>query len=138
MDNPRLLERIESGELKIEDDFDGVQLTVEVEAVDQLGLLLKRIVMETRSVGQRPGVLQNQARAIVEKLTYLGGALKVVEVDGVSNAAQIRSATPEKDGFVEVLLRGGNWLSLERRPDGALHLSKGNFGRLVDDLAGIL
>ena len=135
MDNPRLLERVESGELKVEDEFGGVKVTVEVEAVDQLGLLLKRIVMEAPL---RKGVLQNQARTVVEKLTYLGGALKVVEVDGVSNAAQIRSVTPEKDGFVEVLLRGGNWLSLERRPGGALHLSKRNFERLVEDLRGVL
>ena len=134
MVNPRLLERIESGELKIEDEFDGVKMCVEVEAVDQLGLLLKRVQMEAPS---RTGVLQNQARAVVEKVTYLGGPLKVIEVDGVSNAAQIRSGKPENDHFVEVILRGGNWLALERRPAGALHISKGNFRRLIEDLAGI-
>jgi hypothetical protein len=136
MDNPQLLERIESGELKIEDEFDGIRISVEVEAVDQLGLLLRRVIMETQSPARS---LRDQARAAVEKLTYLpGGTLKVIEVDGVSSAVQIRSGTAEKDGFVEVLLRGGNRLSLEKRPEGTIHLSKGDFKRLMDDLGGIL
>ena len=135
MDSPQLLERIESGELKIEDEADGLKVSVEVEAVDQLGLLLKRIQMEAPS---RKGVLQNQARAVVEKLTYLGEELKLIEMDGVSNAAQIRSGKSENQSFVEVILRGGNSLSLERRPAGTLHVSKADFVRLVKDLAEIL
>jgi hypothetical protein len=126
---------MESGELKVHDEFDGVRVSVELEAVDQLAVLLKRITMEAPS---RRGSLQNQARAVVEKLTYLGSGLKVVEVDGVANAAQIRSAKPEDDGYVEVVLRGGNSVSLEKRPAGALHLSKANWKRLVGDLAEVL
>jgi hypothetical protein len=135
MDNARLLERIESGELQIDDEFDGVKIAVELEAVDQLAMLLRRIALDSPS---HRGSLQNQARAVVEKLTYLGGSLRIVEVDGVSNAAQIRSVNPEKDGYVEVVLRGGNHVSLERRPAGSVHLSKPNFARLVADLGEIL
>jgi hypothetical protein len=36
------------------------------------------------------------------------------------------------------MLRGGNRLSLERKPTGAVHLSKPNFARLVTDLTEIL
>jgi hypothetical protein len=134
MDNADLVARIESGQLRTECELDGFRVSVEVEAVDQLGLLLKRIELKA----PRNGVLLNQARAVVEKVTYLGGALKVIEVDGVSNAAQIRSSVPENDGYVEVVLRGGNRLSLERRPEGSLHLSKDKFKRLVEDLCGAL
>jgi hypothetical protein len=73
----------------------------------------------------------------VEKIDYLGSELKVIEVDGVSKAVQIRSKKPATDGFIEVILRGGNYLSLERR-GAPLHISKGDFERLVRDLKEIL
>jgi hypothetical protein len=133
MDDPRLLKRIEAGEFKVEDDRDGLKISVEVEAVDQLGVLVKRVGVES----PRKGALPKQASAIVERVTYLGGPLKVIEMDGVSNAAQIRSAKPEKDGFVEVVLRGGTSVSVEKLPNGTIHVSKGDFNRLVDDLTGI-
>ena len=113
--------------------MDEVRVTVDVEATDQLGMLVKRIQLES----PRKGNLQKQAQAIVEKITYLGGDLKVIEVDGISNAVQIRSRKPADDGFVEIILRDGNWLSLERKPS-ALHISKGDFERLIRDLKEIL
>ena len=113
--------------------MDEVKVTTDIEATDQLGMLVRKIVMES----PRKGSLQKQASSIVEKITYLGSELKVIEVDGVANAAQIRSSKPNDDGYVEVILRGGNWLSLERKPK-ALHLSKGDFERLLRDLKEIL
>src|SRR5262249_34090387 len=74
-----------------------------------------------------------QAAAIVEKVTYLGWELKVIEVDGVADAVQIRSKKSAEDGFVEVILRHGNHLSLERKA-APLHISKGDFERLIRDL----
>ena len=111
---------------------DEVTVTTDIEATDRLGMLVKRIRMEAI----RKGSLKNQAAAIVEKITYLGGELKVIEVDGVSKAVQIRSKKPAEDGFVEIILRDGNYLSLERKP-AALHISKGDFERLIRDLKEI-
>jgi hypothetical protein len=109
--------------------MDEVKVTTDIEATDQLGMLLKRVQVEAL----RKGDLQKQAKTIVEKITYLGCELKVIEVDGVSHAVQIRSKKPAEDGYIEIILRGGNWLSLERKP-AALHISKGDFEKLIRDL----
>ena len=113
--------------------MDEVKVTVDVEATDQLGMLVKKIQLES----PRKGNLQKQAQAIVEKITYLGGELKVIEVDGVTHAVQIRSRKPAEDGFIEILLRDGNVLSLERKP-ASLHISKGDFERLIRDLKDVM
>jgi len=112
---------------------DGVKITTDIEATDLLGMLVRKIELES----PRKGDLRKQAQEIVEKITYLGGELKVIEVDGVSNAVQIRSRKPEANGYVEVILRGGNFLSLERKP-AALHISKGDFEKLVQELTDII
>ena len=113
--------------------MDEVKVTTDIEATDQLGMLVRRVQMESL----RQGDLRRQAAAVVDKITYLGTELKVIEVDGVSNAVQIRSKKPAEDGFIEVVLRGGNYLSLERK-GAALHISKGDFERLIRDLKEIL
>lgn len=112
---------------------DGVKITTDIEATDLLGMLVRKIELESPHKGD----LRKQAHEVVEKITYLGGELKVIEVDGVSNAVQIRSRKPEANGYVEVILRGGNFLSLERKP-ASLHISKGDFERLIGELTGIL
>src|SRR5258706_10606438 len=91
---------------------DDVKVTTDVEATDLLGMLVRRIQLDS----PRRGELRKQAQQIVEKITYLGGELKVIEVDGVSNAVLIRTRKTE-NAYVEVILRGGNFLSLERKPE---------------------
>ena len=113
--------------------MDDVKVATDIEATDQLGMLVRRIQMES----PRAGNLQKQAAAVVEKITYLGSELKVIEVDGVSHAVQIRSRKPAEDGYIEIILRGGNYLSLERKPT-ALHISKADFEKLIRDLKEIL
>src|SRR3954452_5412347 len=100
--------------------MDEVKVTTDIEATDQLGMLVKRIQVEAPGKAN----LKKQAAAIVEKIDYLG-ELKVIEVDGVSHAVQIRSKKPAEDGFIEIILRGGNFLSLERK-GSPLHISKGD------------
>ena len=112
--------------------MDEVTITTDIQAADQLGLLLRKLQLES----PRKGNIQKQAKEIVAKVTYLGCELKVIEVDGISGAVQIRSKKPAEDGFVEIILRDGNRLSLERKPT-ALHLSKGDFDRLIRDLKEI-
>jgi hypothetical protein len=113
--------------------MDEPKVMTDIEAVDQFGMLVRRIQIES----PRKGDLEKQASAIVGKISYLGGELKVIEVDGVSHAVQIRSRKPEADGFIEIILRDGNWLSLERKP-APLHVSKRDFERLIRDLKEIL
>ena len=113
--------------------MDEVTIVTDIEATDQLGMLVKSVRMESL----RRGDLRKQAAAIVEKIDYLGSELKVIEVDGVSNAVQIRSKKPGADGYIEILLRDGNSLSLERK-GAPLHISKTDFERLVNDLKKIL
>jgi hypothetical protein len=112
--------------------MDDTKVTANIEAEDQLGMLLRRVQVEAL----RPGDLRQQAGRIVEKIDYLGCELKVIEVDGVSNAVQIRSKKPAAEGFVEIILRGGNFVSMERK-GAPLHISKGDYERLVRDLKAI-
>ena len=113
--------------------MDEVKVTTDIEATDLLGMLVRKIQLES----PRKGDLRKQAEAVVGKITYLGSELKVIEVDGVSNAVQIRSRKPAEDGYVEIILRGGNFLSLERKP-AALHIAKGDFEKLVRELSEIM
>jgi len=112
--------------------MDEVKVTTDIEATDQLGMLVRRIQIETPVKGD----LRKQAAAVVERITYLGSELKVIEVDGVSEAVQIRSKKPAEDGFVEVILRRGNHLSLERKGK-PLHIAKDDFDKLIRDLKAI-
>ena len=112
--------------------MDDIKITTDIEATDQLGMLVRRIQLEAPLKGD----LRKQAGAIIDRITYLGSELKVIEVDGVSDAVQIRSKKPGEDGFLEVILRRGNYLSLERKGN-PLHISKGDFDRLVRDLKEI-
>src|SRR5262245_15613568 len=112
--------------------MDEIKVTAEIEATDQLGMLLKRVQVEA----PRTGDLRKQAAAIVEKIDYLGCELKVIEVDGVSNAVQIRSSKVVPDGFIEIVLRAGSFLSLERK-GAPLHISKADYERLIRDLKEI-
>jgi hypothetical protein len=112
--------------------MDEITVTADIEATDQLGMLVKRVQVEALQCGD----LRKQAAAIVQKIDYLGCELKVIEVDGVSNAVQIRSKKPAADGFIEIVLRGGNYLSLERK-GAPLHILKADYERLIRDLKDI-
>jgi hypothetical protein len=134
MHSARIIERIENGELKFQEEIDGVQVHVDIEEADKLGLLLKRLQLETSRVPQDvPAALRKQSTAIVERLSFLE-ALRVLEIDGISHAVQIRSEKPSEDGFIEIILRKGNSVSFERRGK-PLHISKPHFERLIEILA---
>jgi len=137
MDSRRIIERIETGELNFQDEIDGVQIHVELAAADKLGLLLKRLQLESqRTPKDIPATLRKQSAAVVERLSFVD-ALKILEVDGVSHAVQIRSEKPTDEGFNEVILRRGSFISLERR-GSPLHVSKPEFERLIRELGGVI
>ena len=125
-----------------ETNIDGISVRTELEAEDTLAVLLKKISLEgpARKTPVRT-VLEKQARTIVEKVDYLDGELALLEVDGVSNAVQIRSKKPITSEstvrFVEIILRNGNSITVEAR-GAALHVSRENYNRLVETLARLL
>ena len=137
MDSQRLLERIEAGERSFSDELDGMKIHIDVENADSLGLLLCHTRLESpRKPSNVPAALRRQAEVAVERLAFLDD-LKVIEVDGIANAVQIRSRTPRDGVFTEVVLRGGDVLTLERR-NASLHLPKQDFPKLLDCLAQVL
>jgi hypothetical protein len=136
MDSTLIFERIDSGALSFEEELGTVKYRVELEAADKLGLLVKRLDVTLGAMpGHVPSILRNQAAAVVERLEYID-RLRVIEVDGIVNAVQIRSEKPSEEGFVEIVLRGGNSISFEKRGT-PLHLSRKDFNRLVSDLASL-
>jgi hypothetical protein len=114
-------------------DKDDVKINVELEAEDTLAVRLKRLHAEGPPCqGPVRETLQRQSREVVKDWGYVDGELALIEVDGVSNAVQIRTKKPETQGkFVEVILRGGNAVDLEAK-GGAVHLSRENYERLRD------
>ena len=109
--------------------MDEIRVKADVEAADHPIMLVKRIEIDAL----RPGDLRKQAAAIVAKIDYLGSELKVIEVDGVSNAVQIRSKKLSTEGFIEIILRDGKYLSLERKGE-PLRISKIDYEKLIRDL----
>src|SRR5436305_2092300 len=111
-------------------DFENGMIHIDLEAEDTLGVLLKSVRVEFKTKpANAQTALRKQATTIVAGLSYIE-ELKVIEVDGVSNAVQIRSVKPSEDGFIEIILRGGNQISFERRGT-PLHISRKDFSRLL-------
>jgi len=72
--------------------MDDVKITTDIEATDQLGMLVRRIQVES----PRKGDLRKQAAAIVEKVTYLGWELKVIEVEACPTPSRSAARNPPK------------------------------------------
>jgi hypothetical protein len=124
-----------------EHDVDGIRVKVELEAEDSLAVKLQSVHAHgTGPAGSAPvrQVLERQARTIVDDVTYLDGPLGVIEVDGVSNAVQIRTRKPETAGkFVEVVLRGGKSVEVDAR-GGSVHVARENYEKLIETVVGVL
>ena len=115
-------------------EIEGIKVTVDLEASDTLAVLLKSIRAE--GAVKQPGRLRDQARAIVDGVTYLDGELALIEVDGVSNAVQIRSKKAQPR-FVEVILRDGNLITVDCK-GGTVHVSQENLQKLTDTLVSLV
>ena len=118
---------------------DDVKIKVDLEAEDSLAVRLNRMeVTGARPEGSVRDTLQRQAQAITKETTWLeGGAPGLVEVDGVANAAMMRSKKPEGGRFIQVVLRGGDSIQVEAK-GGATHLSRENYEKLKDLLTGLV
>lgn len=120
-------------------DRDDVKVKADFEAEDTLAVRLKRLQVEgAPRTGPIRDVLEKQAKTIVKDVNYLDGELAMIEVDGGANAVQIRTKKPAEVGkFVEVILRGGNSITVEGK-GGAVHVSRENYGKLVETLKGLV
>jgi hypothetical protein len=117
-------------------EIEGIKVTVELEASDTLAALLKSMRVEGAAVAQPAAKLRDQTRAIVDQIDYLGGQLALIEVDGMSNAVQIRSKKAQPQ-FVEVILRGGNVITVEAK-GGSVHVSRENLDVLTKKLVDLV
>jgi hypothetical protein len=120
-------------------DKEDVRVTENLEAEDTLAVRLKSLRVEgAPRTGPIRDVLEKQTRTIVKDVNYLDGELALIEVDGGANAVQIRTKKPAEAGkFVEVILRGGNSVSVEGR-GGAVHVSRENYEKLKETLTELV
>jgi len=118
---------------------DDVKVDAVLEAEDTLAVRLKSLsVTGPRKDGAIREILQRQTRAILDGgAGYFEGGLALIEVDGTSNAALIRSSKPSDGRFVQIVLRNGDSIQLET-VGGAAHLSRENYEKLLELFTGLL
>lgn len=127
------------------------KLTVRLHQVDSIGCTLDELLWETdRLVGADLERLRALAEFLASRLTYLNEPLRLVEMDGSLQAAQLRSWPPDRTRhgpqYYEVLVRSGGSISVRRweQPRGATRqsipapLTRQALARLADDVVGAL
>jgi hypothetical protein len=117
---------------------DDVRIDAVLEAEDTLAVRLKSLsATGPRKSGEMRETLQRQTRAILEGAGWFEGGLALIEVDGVSNAALIRSSKPSDGRYVQIVLRNGDSIQLETI-GGAAQLSRENYQKLLERVSGLL
>jgi hypothetical protein len=121
------------------------KLRVEVKLADssRLGCLLDSLQIEHAEGGQ----LAVDPVQVVERITYLGERLEVIETEGEEGLSILRSAPPRVEGevisFYEIVLDRSTSLSLvrykhdpktEERTPMPAPLTRDTLGRLIGDL----
>ncbi|HTU93735.1 MAG TPA: hypothetical protein VMF69_26885 [Gemmataceae bacterium] len=101
--------RSANGQATVEASGDGWNAAVAVECVDVVGCRLRELSL--RPVAQTSAVeLKARAEQLCQRVTGLLEPLRLVEVDGTSNTALLRSEEPGQLGderfYYEVLLSG--------------------------------
>ena len=116
-----------------------VKISVELEAEDSLAVRLKSLHAEgLPAKGSVREALERQTRGILDGAAdCFEGGLALLEVDGVSNAALMRTPKPAEGRFVEVVLRNGNSIKVEAR-GGATHLSREKYDKLTEVITNLV
>lgn len=134
---------------------DGVRFAVEIQDADKYGFLVRRLDAQTVPPVSEPSavkpLLLRQAAEIEKRLTYLLEHFRLVELDELKTAAQMRSHAPyRQDGAVhyyEILLTAGTSLSFCRWNNSGVrgqreleptYITKEALARLANDFAGVL
>jgi hypothetical protein len=140
----RLLEPIRSGYLHISWQSDDLEIVIDVEDSDRLGLLLRRVCIYRGKLESTASTIKQRALVVIDRLTYLDNSLRLIEFDEVSNVAQIRSRPDKTDRtspkFFEIILGHEPAILLYRRSGNdtiPFYVSTECFVRLIDDLVDI-
>ena len=141
----QLLEPIRSGCTHIDWQSDDVEIVVNVEISDRLGMLVQSICVYGSNTEPAPSVLKKRAQAVTDGLPYLDSNLRLIEWDRVSNTLQIRGRPDKAEGrpveFFEIIIDRQPSILLHRRSANEtipFHLSNECFVRLVDELVRIV
>jgi hypothetical protein len=140
----RLLEPIRSGCSHIDWASEDAEAIVDIEVSDRLTMLMGSIYV----LGNKPvtePLIMKQPQAVIDRLAYLGGSLRLIEWDQISQMIQMRGRPERADGkppeYFEIII--------DRTPSILLHrrcaqetipflVSIDRFVRLVDDLVRIV
>jgi hypothetical protein len=141
----RLLEPIRSGCLHVDWQSDDVEIVVDVDVSDRLGMLARRVCVYGGKPEASPSALKKRAQAVIDRLTYLDERLRLIEWDHLSNMVQIRGrAEKTSEGqpqFFEIILGHDPSILLHRRLGNEtipFHISNECFVRLIDELVSIV
>jgi hypothetical protein len=141
----QLLEPIRSGCSHIHWQSDDVEIVVDIEVSDRLGMLVQSISVYGSKSEVTPSVLKKQAREVIDSLSYLDSNLRLIEWDRVSNILQIRGRPDKTEGrpvqFFEIIIDRQLSILLHRRSANEIisfHLSNECFVRLIDELVRIV
>jgi hypothetical protein len=98
---------------------DGAVLRCEVTAIDALAVSFRKLALETLELAGVPlARLEQIAKNLSEKLSYLLEPVEPIEADAHTCTVQMRSNPPQKDddghSYYELLVKAGGELSLER------------------------
>jgi len=139
-----LLEPIRSGCLHVSWQSDDVEIVIDLEDSDRLGLLLRRICIYDDKLEGMRSILRKRAQVVIDRLTYLDNSFRLIECDEFSNVAQIRSRPDKADRtspqFFEIILGHEPAILLHRRSGNdpiPFYVSTECFVRFVDDLVSI-
>jgi len=138
---------------RIDEQRDGVRLSLDFEEVDKLGLRMRRFQAAMANPAETFDLarLRRQAEEIARRVSYLTENIALIEIDQSHGKAQLRSQAPlqEKSGksYFEILLNGNHSLSLCRyeisgsaspRQLVAFGTTQEIFERLVNDFVAVL
>ena len=140
----RLLEPIRSGCSHIDWASDDAEVIVDIEVSDRLAMLVRSIYVLGNKRDTEPSI-KRQAQAVIDRLTYLDGSLRLIEWDQISQMIQMRGRPERADGkppeYFEIIIDRTPSILLRRRcaQDTIPFLvSVDCFVRLVDDLVRIV
>lgn len=137
-----------SDRLTVDDVPSGWRATVQADTVDSVGCRLLEVGVARLSPLPNPAPLPDRAEAVARRVTGLLEPLRLVEVDGSSEVAQLRSAAPAVKGetlaYYEVTLHGHGAAQVARyestqsagkRQQVPFTLTHEAIGKLVRDLS---
>ena len=131
----------------VEDAQTGWKVSVTADSVDTIGARLWEVRLDRTAPLENAPPVPQQAHRIADRVTGLLEPLRVVEIDGEAGPAQLRSATPARQGdtvsYYEALRHADGATRLGRyqasagqREQVPFNLTHEALAKLAGDLAG--